>query len=65
MHSCLEDLTYAQTKSMQKPLRLSRDVDGRTDRQMAFQLIIVDVYIYIYIYIRIYIYIYIYIYILE
>ena len=35
---------------MQKPLRLSRDADGQTDGQTAFQLYIVDIYTYMYVY---------------
>ena len=38
-------------RSMQKPVRLSRDADRRTDRWTAFLLYIVCIYIYIYIYI--------------
>ena len=37
----LEGLSFAQSRSMQKPLRLSRDADGRTDRRL-FSFNIVD-----------------------
>ena len=35
-------MNQVSSRSIQIPLRLSRDADGQTDRQTAFQLYIVD-----------------------